>query len=1195
MPRQHRTTSRAVGTAAGTGGAFLGFDAYTAGDSSVESPLEKVQHAYSQRPIEVYAGSNADVHVAFRLIGKTAATSQVKGLQALGSWLESAQANELMPVLKAWLYWFQTLALSNDRHVRVACFQAHTWLVRVACWLLRRKVLQSTSPVFMQVKRMQKVLARYLPTILPVWVLGVHDAGSDVSAAAMKSFLAAFPCANVPGVLALFATDVLPQLVGFAACSSAELSSTAAITQEDAAERASRVRCSALSSIAWCACLGYGHSGSPPSSRAAATPPVPGYTWEQLRDDGATDELAAESLRALSSPDVWSRAVSLGDVAHQRAAARLALTVLQLLSVLEGPKQAILGEALLPNVAFLAESLLGTRDGATAADGLSLLSALTQREANKNTMRNKEDEGVTHRAWSMWAWAGVTSAGGVSDGRSLWARAAAAAGGPAREWGGAETITQLVAMCPAEYLLALVPVANKKGGKKGGKGGKPGDFAPLGAVLLKGTQSALTQGTDGGPTHLATQPLLRFVLALLGNLTRSNGVQGLSSDAFQASVDSACVVVAWAGSGAAAAGVSRVLDDVTHFVTQLCTLRIRRALSSVEGGSAVAGGGASQQEPLDAAIAAAFVETKVTVESVLGIVFLAAACAKAVHAALEAGGGGSPNAAAREAAATVGDAVLPHVLGALLAVEDLGAPAAPALAHSAVRLGDAMRSVCEVFLGEQVQCSVPDGWEDAASGAIEVVLDVGGGVLKALVPPFATALGATAVGRSELLALYEDVSDSPSDQVALLPSMLQCESLQVESVSSAVQTLLGRVLVVEQAGTGGDEEQIPQDVIIPVLRSVLLRPALRQGESAQLLGDAFALLASKLCQGGEGGVDSPLDRALVHCCAKHTTGVAALIADLGASPAAGGVLGGALLAAASPQGLGGGSDFAALASCAAPLLVKPAVRQPQVLHSACAWLQQAAENTPCSAPASVFAALLTAHTVLRLTAGADGEHWPALVLGVQLDPTPVMVFLSSAVPLVLSGLAADAEWPVPTAWQCLVACTEALLGTQLPASGLSSQAADMVVALLSQWLRCCEERCSARVLLEGGVHGLGDIAEGRAAHLEGGEGKSGGEQSHVSAPWVTAALGVLCHAPLQRFSVCELLCRVCAAAARLPSAAAARQLTAVAIAAAALGGDTSETHSAAVHMGTAVLNGALAPLQRSAVTGGTTGGGCYRT
>ncbi len=130
MPRQHRNVSRASGMAAGTGGTFLGFSAYTGEDDGADSPLETVKHAYSQRPIEVFTGSDADAHVCFRLIGKTAATSQVKGLQAMAEWLERAPAVQVELALRPWLYWFQTLALSNDRHVRGACFIVHEAVVR---------------------------------------------------------------------------------------------------------------------------------------------------------------------------------------------------------------------------------------------------------------------------------------------------------------------------------------------------------------------------------------------------------------------------------------------------------------------------------------------------------------------------------------------------------------------------------------------------------------------------------------------------------------------------------------------------------------------------------------------------------------------------------------------------------------------------------------------------------------------------------------------------------------------------------------------------------------------------------------------------------------------------------------------------------------------------------------------------------
>ncbi len=902
--------------------------------------------------------------------------------------------------------------------------------------------------------------------------MGSHDAASDVSQAAASSLLAAFPAANVPSVLALFSQELLAQLSKFATCSSSDLCANPSAAPEESEERASRVRCAALASISWCACLGYCTAPSS-SSGKQAPPPVPGYSWAQLKEDDSTHALAADSLQVLSDRPLWSRAVSLGDVAHQRAAARLALTTLHIVSSAKRSKQTIMAEALLPNVAFLAESLLGTRDGATAADGLSLLSALTQREMHKPE-RSARDSVV--QPWSMWTWTGVAgpseTQGAEGGGAALWARAAAAAGGAAREWGGSETLTQLVALCPAEYLLALVPsTTTGKTGKKGTKGGTKSSLAPLGVVLLRGLQGALSQGADTSTaTHLATQPLLRFMTALLGNLTRSRGVQKQSPTAWAETLEAACDVASWAGQGAVAPGALRVLDDVSHFVTQLSTLLVRRAGATVGGGSAAVEGGVDAVDgPLETVVQATFCEKMSAPEVVLGTVFLAASAAKAVQAATDRLDGTAAS-AAKQSAQALGDAILPHVLDALLAVEDLGAAAAPALAHAATRLGDAMRSLCDVFLEGGAGCSVPSGWEDAASGAIEVALDVGGSVLKALVPPFASALSATPLGRQELLALYEDVSDSPADQVALLPSILQCESLQAESVSGAVQALLGRVLAGE-GGAAGDEDRIPQDVIVPVLRSVLLRPALRQGESAQMLGNAFAHVADRACKRGEGGLNSPLDRALLHCFMKYPDGVAQLISDLGAGESAGCVLGGTVFCAAlhsqSPS-------QESLSSCATSLLAQTTVRSPDMLQCACSWLQTVAQTATCTSAAEQ-AACLAAHTVLTQVQGGT----KGLVLAWTGRPTAIILGMAQSVPRVLAAIHSSA-WSPPSVWPCLLAGCASLLRTSVPASG-QGELASTIVGLLIQWLRASSEHCPAAVLLEGGPRGLGGVTAGDAA------------------------------------------------------------------------------------------------------------------
>ena len=76
---------------------------------------------------------------------------------------------------------------------------------------------------WLQATRAQKSLAPLLPSLLPVICLGMHDPASDVVKASIDAMQAAFPPANIPSVLSLFAAEVVTELAAWAAAAAADL------------------------------------------------------------------------------------------------------------------------------------------------------------------------------------------------------------------------------------------------------------------------------------------------------------------------------------------------------------------------------------------------------------------------------------------------------------------------------------------------------------------------------------------------------------------------------------------------------------------------------------------------------------------------------------------------------------------------------------------------------------------------------------------------------------------------------------------------------------------------------------------------------------------------------------------------------------------------------------------------------------
>ena len=128
MPRKHRHQGRSKTVAAGTGGAFHGFGAYTGGAAA--APLELPHPVFSARPVIPYAGQHPAVLIACKLALKRDLTSQAKGLTELAALVAKAPSEVMPGLLAPWSYMFPTACLSNDRHVRRAAQEAMSAVVR---------------------------------------------------------------------------------------------------------------------------------------------------------------------------------------------------------------------------------------------------------------------------------------------------------------------------------------------------------------------------------------------------------------------------------------------------------------------------------------------------------------------------------------------------------------------------------------------------------------------------------------------------------------------------------------------------------------------------------------------------------------------------------------------------------------------------------------------------------------------------------------------------------------------------------------------------------------------------------------------------------------------------------------------------------------------------------------------------------
>ena len=250
MPRSNANAGGGVSTG------FIGFGAFAnlrvqGGDGAGASDSPGSSRRAGASPF--YSGSDSEISASMKLVGKRDTTSKLRGLADMLAIIrpsDGGAAREKWVLIEfsgAWIVSFNALVLHNDRRVRMAALNVTEALAAAG---------------------LRRVLSAHLPSLLAAALLLATESVRDIAAAAdsmIETMLespadaalergsaaraAAAERARTRAV-ATAASDVLEKLFHYLFAPPAELNEAIIGTEEEAAERADRVRPAAVDALA---------------------------------------------------------------------------------------------------------------------------------------------------------------------------------------------------------------------------------------------------------------------------------------------------------------------------------------------------------------------------------------------------------------------------------------------------------------------------------------------------------------------------------------------------------------------------------------------------------------------------------------------------------------------------------------------------------------------------------------------------------------------------------------------------------------------------------------------------------------------------------------------------------------------------------------------------------------------------------